>query len=109
MKKIYFSILIIIGLGPSAFAQSNFDPEDYHNYREKIKDISAGEILEKYPPKNTYYSERKLKSSLESFQYLDSIDLRYLLTPYEKELLKDNHFMVTERLSHRSFANAFVD
>lgn len=109
MKKIYLPILIIVLFGLTAFSQSSFDPEDYQNYREQIKDMSTREILEKYPAKNFYYSERKNKTSPESIQYLDSIDIRYSLTPYEKDLLKDNHFMVTERLSHRSFANAFVD
>ena len=109
MKKIYLPILIILIFGSDVYSQSSFDPEEYQNYREQIKNMSAGDILEKYPAKNVYYSERKNKSSLESFQYLDSIDLSYSLTPYEKEMLKDNHFMVTERLSHRSFANAFVN
>ncbi len=108
MKKLYISLLMLF-FGSVVFSQSSFDPEQFQNYREQIKDMTARELLEKYPAQSIYYSDRKNKNSLETFQYLDSIDIRYSLTPYEKELLKDNHFMVTERLSHRSFANAFVD
>ncbi|MBE0653884.1 MAG: DUF3160 domain-containing protein [Bacteroidales bacterium] len=109
MKKIYASLILIFIVPVCLLPQSNFDPEQYQQYRQQIKDMSASQLLEKYPAQNLYYSSRLNKTSPEDFQYLDSIDLRYNLTGYEKELIADNHFMVSERLSHRSFSNAFID
>lgn len=109
MRKIYTFALLLIFTTSLSFTQSGFDPQEFTNYRDQIRNITVNEILEKYPAPSIYYSQRKEKSQPENFQYLDSIDLRYSLTEYEKGLLSDNHFMVTERLSHRSFANAFVD
>lgn len=78
-------------------------------YRETVKDMTTVELLEKYSPQTSYYSSREQPGSLEGFLYLDSIDIRYDLTPAEKEMIADNHFVVSERLSDRSFAQSLLD
>lgn len=109
MKKILLLTLNLLSIWVLISAQSNFNPDDFQQYRQQIKNMTTEEMLQKYPAQNIYYSSRENKTSLEDFQYLDSIDLRFQLTKYEKELISDNHFMVSERLSYFSFADAFVN
>jgi ribosomal protein S17E len=96
-KNILLSILLFSYYSLS-FTQSNFNSEEFLQYRQQIKDMTANEIMQKYPAQNIYYSERQNKSTIEDFQYMDSIDIRYSLTGYEKELISYNHFMVSESL-----------
>jgi len=108
MKKIV-TICFFAAISTLAFSQSNFNAEEFLLYRQAIKDFSAADLSNKYPPQTNYYSGRTIPSSLEGFLYLDSIELRYDLTVDEKEMLADNHFVVSERLSERSFAQALVN
>jgi len=50
-----------------------------------------------------------LKMNTDSVVYLDSICIRYNLTDYEKQLIKKNGFMASERLSFNSFGEAIKD
>jgi hypothetical protein len=109
MKKIILLIISHFFIYFLIHSQSNFNHEEFQQYRQQIRNITTEEILQKYPAQNIYYSNRKHITPLKNFQYLDSIDLRFSLTDYEKALISDNHFMVSERLSYYSFADAFVN
>lgn len=109
MKKYLLLPVLLSFLTVFIYAQSNFNSEEFMQYHQQIKNMTADELLQKYPALNTYYSARETKSTLNKFQYLDSIDLRFSLTEYEKKLLEDNQFMVSERMSFMAFADAFIN
>lgn len=99
-------ILIIPGM---LIGQSNFDPEAFMEYRNSLKGMTLNELVQKYPAQTVYYSSRKDKTDPGTFQYLDSMDMWFSLTNDEKQMISDNHFMVSERLSAYSFADAIVN
>ncbi|MFC2115591.1 DUF3160 domain-containing protein [Bacteroidota bacterium] len=88
--------------------QSNFYPEVYKAYLETNKNISATQILEKYPPQTTYYSSRSNPSDLNKIPWFDSINRVYSLTGQERDLLSQNFFMVSERLKSYSWSDAMI-
>ncbi len=108
MKNLIVFIVSLF-ISVSAIPQSGFNTEEFLNYRDNIKNMTLSELLDKYPPRSVYYSNRENPTDINLFQYLDSIDLRYNLTSDEKEMISENHFVVTERLSRWSFADAVVD
>src|SRR6056297_1107017 len=102
------SCLISMLLAAPVKGQSGFNPEDYMDFREENKDLTATRLLEKYPAPTTYYSHRVNSPDLSGIAWLDSIDRVYTLTPDEKELLKKHDFMVTDRLRYHSWISAFA-
>jgi hypothetical protein len=50
-----------------------------------------------------------LKLNTDSVVYLDSISIKYNLSDYEKQLIKKNGFMASERLSFNSYGDAVRD
>ncbi len=88
--------------------QSSFDPEAYKAYIEANKTLSAGQLLDRYPAQTTYYSSRTNPAELNKIPWFDSINRVYGLTGYEKELLSQNFFMVSERLSSTTWLDALV-
>jgi len=109
MKNYLLIACMLTCLLVECISQSSFDAQEFKEYREQIKDLSYEELMTNYPAPVIYYSERQTKTDYRTFQYMDSIDIRFSLTDYEKELIRDNHFMVSERLSIRSFPEAFVN
>ncbi|MCF8381666.1 MAG: DUF3160 domain-containing protein [Bacteroidales bacterium] len=108
MKKI-LTICFFAVFSAISFSQSNFNTEEFLLYRQTIKDLTNADLSGKYPPQTNYYSGRTIPSSFETFLYLDSIDLRFSLSADEKEKIANNHFVVSERLSDRSFAQSLVN
>lgn len=88
--------------------QDNFDPVSYKAYLEANKSLTADQLLAKYPPQTTYYSSRDHLADLGSIPWFDSINSVYNLTGYEKSLLKNNFFVVTERLPSKTWVGALV-
>jgi len=101
MKKICY--LLIMMLPSAIFAQSDFSPEDYMEFREQNKNLTTDQLLEQYPARTTYYSHRQYEMDLNSIPWFDSIDAIYKLTGQEKSLLRKNNFMVSERLSDKTW------
>jgi len=73
---------------------------DYQQFLEQHKDMSTSELLEMHPV-GPYLDSAG--TSWESVQHHDLIETEYELTSYEKDLLQDNGFVVTERLRNDSF------
>jgi hypothetical protein len=74
--------------------------QDYRDFLEQHKDMSASELLAMHPAGNF---RDDVGLPWESVLHRDLIDARYSLTPYEKSLLEKNAFVVTERLRDDSF------
>ena len=90
-------------------AQTGFNPQTYFQFLDANRDLSAEAMLERYGPRQAYYKGFLPESPLSEFAYLDSIALKYGLTADERELLRVNRFVVTERLRFGSFGEAIFD
>ena len=85
---------------------SNFNLNSYKQFLQSNQNISAETLLQ-------MHDAGKFASSIHqdysSAVYFDSINAKFNLTGYEKSLLLQNGFMVSERLASNSFGGAFLD
>jgi hypothetical protein len=105
-KIISFLFLLILSQKIISQTVDNFNLEEYLEFLEKNKSITAQELQLQYPA--GVYQE-KITASQSQPLYLNLIDNHFNLTDYEKVLLEKHGFMVTERLSSPSFGYAFLD
>ena len=100
-----FVVLILFSTLNSPLIAQVFNIEDYQQFLQQHQNMSAQQLLDMHPAGiffdqiNTNYSEAL---------YFDSIDAYYNLTEYEKYLIGDHGFMVSERLSKISFGQAIL-
>ena len=110
MKTKYFIGTVIIFLICNfAEAQSTFDSKLYMQFLEENQSLSADQLLSGNPPKTVYYASRTYPAELNDIPWLDSITSVYDLTLSEKEMLADNHFVVSQRLKNYSWMGAFIN
>ncbi|MBN1133152.1 MAG: DUF3160 domain-containing protein [Bacteroidales bacterium] len=107
----YISLTLACVFAGTVFmnAQSTFDPELYEQYIASTASMTVQELLSENPPLTTYYSNRMYPSELKEIPWFDSINSFYYLTEAEKDMLSQNHFMVSERLPAYSWADALID
>lgn len=91
-----------------AIAQGSFSPEAYMQFREVHLNITAGELIADHPPSTTYYDSRREPADLVAVPWYDTLNRHFNFTAGENEFLKQNLFMVSERLSHHDWASAFI-
>jgi hypothetical protein len=110
MKTLYLPIAILGFLLTAAplSSQSTFSPEDYMDFRREHLNYTGEELLRDHAPKTTYYESRQTPSQLERVPWFDSLNTHFSFTPDEKEILADHHFMVSERLSFHTWADALL-
>ncbi len=88
------------------FAQ--LDVKSYTDFRNSVKDLSFSGLNElNKQPGLKYYKGSNLTPSPDNILYLDSVTQKLNLTETELELLMQNHFVVTERISDYSFGTAY--
>lgn len=92
-----------------AIAQENFNTEEYYNFLNDNQNMVFDALTDMHPLKNQYFKGIDNGKTLDDYHYFDSIALKYNLTLDEKDLITQNHFMVTERLSYPSFGKALYD
>ncbi len=90
-------------------AQASFDPDEYAAFLEANTDMTVADLKNQYPLKGTYYKGFEEAFDIEKHDYLDSVIYKYELTNDELNLLEQNQFLVTERLSYSSFGQALQD
>ena len=109
MKKIFMSfgifLLQIIFFTNTAAQSNNFNIENYKLFLQSHQNISSASLLQLYDA-GKFASNLHMNDS--SAVYLDSIDAKYNLTSYEKSLLQQNGFVISERLNGSSFGGAFM-
>ncbi len=110
MKNIYkFStvlFLLFIYLTNVKAQTSNFNLEAYKLFLQTHQNISTQALLQLY---DAGKFAGNIQQDYNSAVYFDSIDAKYKLTDYEKSLLKQNGFMVSERLSYQEYGEALQD
>lgn len=108
MKKIFsLSCGLILLFNLRLYSQTSiFDIDAYKQFLVNNQNLTTTQILAMHPA-GTFQSRAYGISSTP--MYLDSIIAEYSLTDYERELIMQHGFMVSERLSQKSFGNAFLD
>ncbi|MBI5473375.1 MAG: DUF3160 domain-containing protein [Ignavibacteriae bacterium] len=81
-----------------------FNIDQYRLFLQNHPSVSASQLMSTHP---AGMFANDLNVSTLGIPYLDSIDARYHLTQYERQLLRRHSFLVTERLKRESFGQAF--
>lgn len=106
MKTPLLSMLIWLLFSLVALGQ--FNEKNYLDFRESVKDMSFDELKNLNAiPNQQYYKGYNLTPNANEIVYLDSVTQKLKLTKEELDLLMQNHFVITERLSDFSFGNAY--
>ncbi len=107
-RLLLFLVFSLLTPFEQANAQSSrFDMTAYEEFLSSTESLSGSELMTRYPSP-TFKSTVGDTGGLAPL-YLDSIDVHYNLTGYEKELLREQGFMVTERFEDTSFGHALYD
>ncbi len=103
----FFTLFLLLPV--FVLAQTFFSPEAYEQFLKDNADLTASQLLGRYEPDSPFYNSRSDQLQTNQFSFLDSIEIKFGLTPDEKQLLEENHFVVTERLSYDCFGRAMHD
>lgn len=102
-------LAVLLALPIQTDAQSTFSADHYMQFLDQHQDYSAVQLLEDHQPKSTYYSSRQISADLASIPWYDSLNRRFQFTADENSLLRQNFFMVSERLESMDWASAFIN
>jgi len=87
-------------------AQTRMDATAYKKLLDERKGMKASDLVSEFNAGGFY---DRVGYGASQIAYLDSIAEKYKLTPYERQLLLKNGFVVTERLSFDNYHDAFLD
>ncbi len=85
---------------------SNFNIENYKTFLQEHQNISSDALMNLHPA-GKFLAKVNLNAG--SVNYLDSISIKYNLTGFEKSLIEEHGFMVSERLERNSFGGAMLE
>ena len=89
-------------------AQGTFSPDAYKQFLEAHQDYPAQALLDDYSPQTVYYSSRQYPADLSAIPWYDTLNDHFQFTEQENRLLKQNFFMVSERIHSYNWASAFI-
>lgn len=96
--------LFVLLLSPAAQA---FDLEAYRQFVAQNVDLDTNELLAASVPAVRYESDLQL--SIDDATFLPAVAAKYQLTEDERELLRRHGFVVSERLTQRSYGDALLE
>ena len=109
MKKIILLLFILplyfLFNSGNLYAQG-FDLTQYLIFLQNHQNMQTGDLLQMHPA-GTF--EGNINVNYQDVFYFDSIDAKYDLTEYEKSLIQDHGFMISQRLSKPSFGEILLD
>ncbi len=109
MKKVHFLPALLLSfflyLSGNLYSQG-FDLNLYQQFLQSHQNMQTQDLLQMHP---AGIFEDHLNFNYQDVFYFDSIDAKYNLTGYEKSLIQDHGFMVTQRLSQKSFGEILLD
>ncbi len=82
-----------------------FNLEDYTEFLQTHQNMSTEELLQMHPA--GYFTDQ-INTNYEDALYFDTLDAFYNFTDYEKSLIEDHGFMVSERLKKISFGQPLL-
>lgn len=106
MKRVSFISFLSLLFLTTIFSQSNFNIDTYKQFLQSHQNMTTDELLQMHPA-GVFAGDQNL--SLTETRYLDSISIKYGLTSHELELLSQNGFVVSERMSKISFGESFLE
>lgn len=110
MKAKHVLPLMLLGYCFCLSAQAQINIDAYKSFRQQVENIEYDGLNSLYArPFETYCKGYNETPDFSDVLYFDSVKTKYSLTSDELSLLKQNHFVVSERLSHESFNAALTD
>lgn len=108
MKPHYFIpvILSLIFLNFYPAQAQVFNVEDYINFLQQHQNMEPGELLSMHPA-GVFLNQ--INTNYEDALYFDTINAYYNLTEFERSLIQDHGFMVSERLKKISFGQSLLE
>ena len=82
-----------------------FNLEDYIQFLQSHQNMSTEELLQMHPA--GYFTDQ-INTNYDDALYFDTLDAYYNFTEYEKSLIEDHGFMVSERLKKISFGESLL-
>jgi len=82
-----------------------FNLEDYIQFLQSHQNMSTEELLQMHPA--GFFTDQ-INTNYEDALYFDTLDAFYNFTDYEKSLIEDHGFMVSERLKKISFGEPLL-
>ena len=98
---IFFSILFSSTIFPQVF-----NIEDYIAFLQSHQNMSTEELLQLH---DAGYFTDQINTNYEEALYFDTLNTFYDFTEYEKSLVENHGFMVSERLKKISFGESFLE
>lgn len=110
MKIISLIVPVLFSLLLVQPSKAQIDPNAFYQFKSQNTNLSTDGLETLYPrSSSTYFKGYNKTPDFNNVAYLDSVKEAYSLTSDELNLLEQNHFFVTERLSRSTFANALHD
>ena len=112
MKAIvkWFTVVgLLMAIPNQVLPQGDFSSDAYMQFREEHRDYTALDLISDHPPKTTYYDSRQYPANLSAIPWYDSLNRHFQFTGEEQELLKQNFFMVSERLASMDWAMSLIN
>jgi hypothetical protein len=107
LNQLSLVVVIFLIFSTQNFSQqTSFDINAYRTFLQNHQNATSSDLLQEYP---AGLFVRNLNQSLDNVLYLDTIYQKYNFTEYEKQLLQQNGFVVTERLSMPSYGGALAN
>lgn len=107
MKRSFLLFLFsVLFISSNHFSQSNFNIQLYQQFLTNNQNLEPEALMQMHPA-GSFIAD--LDFNFEDARYFDSIDVKYNLTAYEKSLINQHGFMVSERLSKISFGQAILE
>ena len=101
-----FAFLFFIPCISSYSQTTNFNLSAYSQFLNSHQNISAQELMNMYTAGEFL---KNIPAESSNSLYGDSVEIKYNLTEYEKELLKKNGFVVTERVFDSDIRKLFLN
>jgi len=105
LVKFHFCIIISFFFSSITFSQV-FNINDYIQFLQSHQNMSPEELLQIH---DAGYFTDQINTSYEDALYFDTLDGYYNFTEFEKSLIEDHGFMVSERLKRISFGQSFLE
>ncbi len=105
MKKVSFVLLQFFLFTFCVYPQNQFSITEYQNFLNSHQNLSSQELMSMY---NGGEFLKHIQNFPSDVLYLDSVEQKFTLTDYEKQLLHTNGFLVTERKSTSDFVQQYT-
>ncbi|MHC1738072.1 MAG: DUF3160 domain-containing protein [Ignavibacteriaceae bacterium] len=101
-----FALFLLIIFSGTSFSQSSFSVQAYQDFLTANQNLTPQQLLQMH---NAGLFSLTADVPWDSALFRDLISTNYSLTEPEKQLIRNNGFMVSERLNRPSFGHSFLE